>query len=106
MPFIRLKRTWSVQMRTMHQVHLHLSEGFVRDRLRLYVDEDLVLEARPSFYNMKGLELFEIDGREVELRWLWSFWTGNPESIVLVHKGHLLAQVGSDRALDDSLFTD
>lgn len=49
------------------------------------------------------IDLFEVDGRTFELRWVWNMWIGNPESIVIMHKGRVLAQYGSDRAAQDEI---
>lgn len=104
MPFIKISKNWQIQGKTPHNVHLHIKEGFFNDTLTLYVDQDKVLEARAGLAGAHGSALFEIDGRTHELRWMWNMLIGNPSSIVIMLKGRILAQYGSDAAADDKHF--
>lgn len=103
MPFIRIKKNWQVVVKTPHTFHLDIREGFFNDTLRLYVDDTLAVEAQAGINGFQGYALFDVDGRTHELRWKWNFWTGNPESIVVMHKGRILARYGSDRAAQDDI---
>lgn len=105
MPFIRIVRNWQIPMKTTHTVRLEVREGFFRDRLELYVDDRPVVVAHAHYMRLTDAIPFEIDGRTLELRWLWGSLSGNPVSIVIVYKDRILAQYGSDRAADDTLFT-
>lgn len=104
MPYLRFKRTWAIQMKTMHHVHLHVTEGFFNDRIRLYVDDYLAVDRQAGVTTgMTGYELFTIDGRELVLCWAWHWLTGNPLSIVILHKDRILARYGTDRAAQDDI---
>lgn len=103
MPFIRIKKNWQVVVKTPHTFHLDIREGFFNDTLRLYVDDALAVEAQAGISGFQDYALFDVDGRTHELRWKWNIWTGNPESIVVMHKGRILARYGSDRAAQDDI---
>jgi len=103
MPFYKIRRNWQIQARTTHTVHLHVREGFFNDKIYLYVDDQQVVEAQAGLVGASGYALFEIDGRTHEFRWIWNMLIGNPTSIVIMHKGHILAQYGSDRAAQDDI---
>ena len=103
MPFYRIRQNWQITVKDPHTFHLDVKEGFANDTLRLYVDDELLVEAKAGINGTKGYDLFEVDGRTFELRWVWNMWIGNPESIVIMHKGRVLAQYGSDRAAQDEI---
>ena len=103
MPFLRIRQNWQITVKTTHMFHLDVTEGFANDTMRLYVDDELVVTAKAGLSGTKGYELFEVDGRTFELRWVWSLLSGNPQSIVVMHKGRILAQYGSDRAAQDDI---
>lgn len=103
MPFLRIRKNWQFQVKTTHQIHLYIKEGFWNDTILLYVDDELVVSDNIDLLRLKDYALFDIDGRTHELRWIWSFWTGNPNSIVVMHKGRILAQYGNDRAAKDDI---
>lgn len=106
MPFIRIKKNWQVTVKTPHTFHLYVKEGFFNDTIQLYIDEDLVVEAKAGVSGWKGYTLFDVDGRTMELRWVWSLLTGNPVSILVMHKDRIIAQYGSDAAAKDDVLTD
>lgn len=103
MPFLRIRRNWQITGKSMHTVSLDVREGFFNDTMNLYIDDALVRTAKAGISGFRGYELFELDGRTHELRWVWSMFTGNPKSIVIMHKGRILAQYGSDRAAEDDI---
>lgn len=103
MPFLRIRKNWHMTVKTPHTFHLDIREGFFNDTLRLYVDEYLAVEAQAGVAGFQDYALFDVDGRTHELRWVWSYWTGNPISIVVMHKGRILAQYGTDRAAQDDI---
>lgn len=104
MPFIRIKRNWQLAGKEMRTVSLDVREGFFNDTMRLYVDDVLVATEKAGMAGRAGYTLFEIDGRTHELRWVWSFLSGNPISIVIMRKGRILAQYGNDRAAEDAIY--
>jgi hypothetical protein len=85
---------------------LYIKEGFWNDTISLYVDDKLLVIDKINLLRLRDYALFEIDGRTHELRWIWSMWTGNPSSIVVMHKGRIIAQYGDDRAAKDNWFED
>jgi hypothetical protein len=101
--YISVSESWLVTIKTEHEFRTHAVEGFFEDNLRLYVDDNLVAHAKINLFAMKGYEVFDVDGRTLELRWLWSWLAGSPVSIVIMHKGRILAQFGSNKAADDAL---
>ncbi|MGB7338474.1 MAG: hypothetical protein WBC91_06240 [Phototrophicaceae bacterium] len=106
MPYLRIRQNWQLIVKEPHTVHLDVREGFINDTIELYVDEDLVATAKAGLVGASGYQLFDIDGRTHELRWVWSLMSGNPVSIVIMHKDRILAQYGSDRAAQDDLIQD
>lgn len=103
MPFRRIRQNWQVTVKDTHTFHLDVKEGFANDTLKFYVDDELKITAKAGMSGTQGYELFEVDGRTFELRWVWNLWIGNPVSIVVMHKGRILAQYGSDRAAQDDI---
>lgn len=103
MPFLRIRQNWQITVKTTHMLHLDVKEGFFNDTMRLYIDDALIVTAKAGMSGRQGYELFEMDGRTHELRWVWSLMSGNPSSIVIMHKGRILAQYGSDRAAEDDI---
>ena len=103
MPFWRIRKNWHLTVKTPHTLHLYIREGFFNDTVELYVDDALATTVHAGISAMQGVQLFDIDGRTHELRWVWSWLTGNPISIVIMHKGRILAQYGSDRAAQDDI---
>jgi hypothetical protein len=101
MPYFRITHNWQITVKKPHWFRLELREGFFRDDIRLYVDDELAatgeIRAFPLI-RLKGATLFDVDGRTFELKWEWNFWTGNPKSLVIMHKGRILAQYGNDSA--------
>ncbi|MGJ3238419.1 MAG: hypothetical protein ACFE0Q_06915 [Anaerolineae bacterium] len=106
MPFWRIRENWQITFKTTHHLHLLVREGFFRDTILLYLDDQQVVNAHAGINGWHGYTLFEIDGRTVALRWAWSLLSGNPKSIVITHKGRILAQYGSDQAADDVILED
>ena len=106
MPYLRIRKNWQFQVKTTHQIHLYIKEGFWNDTISLYVDDKLLVIDKINLLRLRDYALFEIDGRTHELRWIWSKWTGNPSSIVVMHKGRIIAQYGDDRAAKDNWFED
>lgn len=98
MPYFRIKENWHINMKTPHTLFLDVREGFFWDTLRLYVNDSLLAEATITVFRKQGYRLFDIDGRTLELRWLWDHLGGNPLSIILMHKDRILIQYGSDAA--------
>ncbi|GAB5490413.1 MAG: hypothetical protein Phog2KO_06280 [Phototrophicaceae bacterium] len=103
MPYLRIRQNWQITVKESHTFHLDVKEGFANDTLKLFVDDELVVKAKAGISGWKGYALFDVDGRTHELRWSWNMWSGNPESIVVMHKGRILAQYGSDRASEDDI---
>lgn len=103
MPFLNIRQNWQITVKSTHMFHLHVKEGFFNDTMRLYVDDELVVTAKAGMSGWRGYELFEVDGRTFELRWVWSFMSGNPQSILIMHKGRILAKYGSERAAEDDI---
>lgn len=103
MPYVRIRENWQLTVKTPHIIHLDVREGFFNDSIELYVDDERVVTATAGVSSWQGYSLFDIDGRTHELRWVWSWLSGNPKSIVIMHKGRILAQYGSDRASQDDV---
>jgi len=103
MPYGRLQQHWVVPVKTEHQFYLDVREGFFKDTLSLSVDEKLKAQGTASIGKLKDYALFDVDGRTFALRWVWGMWSGNPLSIVIMHKGRILAQYGNDRAAQDDV---
>lgn len=106
MPYLRIRKSWQITVKDSHNFHLAVKEGIVNDSLKLFVDYELVVKAKAGMSGRKGYALFDVDGRTHELRWFWNMWSGNPESILVMHKGRILAQYGSDRASEDDIIED
>lgn len=104
MSFVQLNRHWKITVKTKHDFELDVQENILVDVLKLYVDDVLVAKGTASYFNLKNYCLFNVDGRILELRWVWNWRTGNPLSILIMHKGRILAQYGSDRAAKDDFF--
>jgi hypothetical protein len=100
--YFSLTETWTISVKTPHEFRIHAVEGFFEDNLRLYVDDELVAHAKVNLFSIKGYQIFDVDGRTLELRWLWGMLAGNPVSIVIMHKGRILAQYGNDKAANDA----
>ncbi|MEM9951461.1 MAG: hypothetical protein AAF846_07670 [Chloroflexota bacterium] len=103
MPFLRIRENWQLIVKEPHTIHLYIKEGFLHDTIKLFVDDELVVAAKAGVTGWQGYALFDIDGRTHELRWVWNMLTGNPSSIVIMHKDRILAQYGSDRASQDDI---
>lgn len=103
MPFLRIRRNWQITVKTTHTISLDIREGFFNDTMSLYVDDALLATIKAGLLGWRGYHLFDVDGRILELRWVWSLMSGNPQSIVIMHKGRILAQYGSDRAAEDDI---
>ena len=101
--YFSLTETWIIDIKTRHEFRIHAVEGFFEDNLRLYVDEEIVAHAKVNAFRTKGYALFDVDGRTLELRWVWSMLAGDPVSIVVMHKGRVLAQYGTAKAAIDSV---
>lgn len=99
--YFRIQRNWELRVKMIHQIHLDVREGFWRDKILLYVDDELLVHDTVSIRHIKDYALFDIDGRTHELRWIWSFFAGFPLSIVLMYKGQILAKYGDERAAKD-----
>jgi hypothetical protein len=93
-----LSEKWIINVKTEHEFHIHSIEGFFQDNLWLYVDDELLVHAKVDIFRIKGYQLFDVDGRTFELRWLWSWLGGSPVSIVIMYKGRILAQYGNEKA--------
>jgi len=106
MPFIRIRRNWQITAKTIHTISIDIREGFFNDTMRLYPDDELLASVKAGLSGVQGYRLFDVDGRTFELRWVWNMLIGNPESVVIMHKGRILAQYGSDRAAKDDVLTD
>jgi hypothetical protein len=104
MPYIRIKERWTMPVKNEHQFRLDVREGFWRDRLDLYVDDELVATGIINMFELKGMTSFIVDEQVFELRWIWSMWTGNPLSIVVMRHGKMLAMYGCEEAADDRKF--
>jgi hypothetical protein len=98
MPYVRLQQQWHITVKDPHTLLLDVREGIFRDKLQLFVDSILATEAIASVWRPKGYRLIDVDGRTLELRWIWDRLGGNPISIILMHKERILAQYGSDAA--------
>lgn len=98
MPYGRMKREWQITIKEPHDFFLDIREGFFNDTLQLYVDEWLVVEGRAGAVGLKDHVQFEVDGRILEMRWVWGWLTGHPRSIVIQYRGRVLAQIGDDYA--------
>lgn len=98
MPYGRIKRELSITVKEPHTFLIDIQEGFFNDTLRLYVDGQLVVEGIAGMSILKDYVGFEVDGRILELRWVWSWWTGHPRSIVIQYRDRVLAQIGDDYA--------
>ncbi len=103
MPFGKIDQNWQLSVKTSHEFRLYVKENTFIDRVKLYVDDVLVAKGIASLWNLKDYSLFDVDGRTLELRWVWKR-TGDPISILIMHKGRILAQYGSDRAAKDDYF--
>jgi hypothetical protein len=100
--YFSLTESWIIHVKTRHEFRIHAIEGIFEDNLRLYVDEELVAHVKVNVLRIKGYQLFDVDGRTLEFRWLWSWLAGDPVSIVIMHKGRILAQYGNDKAANDA----
>ena len=100
--YYRIKRQWRQVVKTEHQFDLDIREGFFRDTILLYMDNQLVAQGQAYYGKLRDYALFDVDGRTFELRWVWHWW-GHPISVVLMHKGRTLYQYGSDRAAQDDV---
>jgi hypothetical protein len=96
--YFRMTHNWEIAVKTPHMFRLELREGLFRDTLRLFVDDELMTTGTASTLNPNGVRLFDVDGRTFELKWEWHRWLGDPKSIVLMHKGRILARYGGDSA--------
>lgn len=103
MPYGRIQQKWTITIKHPHDFFLDVREGFFNDTLELYVDDWLVAEGRAGAVSLKDRVTFEVDGRILELRWVWGWFTGHPRSIVILYRGRILAQVGDDYAAQDSV---
>jgi hypothetical protein len=101
--YFSLTESWIIHIKGRHEFRIHAIEGIFEDNLRLFVDEELVAHVKVNMFRLKGYQLFEVDGRTLEFRWLWSWLAGDPVSIVVMHKGRILAQFGDNKAADDVL---
>ena len=106
MPYIRINEEWSMPVKSEHHFRLDVREGLFNDTLRLYVDDELIATGKINIFDLKGKTPFMVDGRMFELRWVWSWWTGNPLSIVVMRNGRMLAMYGCEVAANDSEFRD
>lgn len=98
----RVERAWRQVVKDEHEFYLHIREGVLQDMLFLFMDKELVVQGKAHYLNMKDYALFDVDGRTFELRWVWHWW-GHPISVVLMHKGSILYQYGTNRAAQDDV---
>lgn len=101
MPYFRINEEWEMPVKTVHYFRLHVSEGFFRDTLNLYVDDEIVATGTITMFDLKGMTSFLVDGRLFELRWIWNMWTGNPLSIVIMRHDKMMAMYGCEEAAKD-----
>ena len=87
-----------------HHFRLDVREGFFRDTLTLYVDGEVVATGAITMFQLKGITNFLVDGRLLEMRWIWNTWTGNPLSIVIMRRNTMLAMYGCEEAANDKNF--
>lgn len=99
--YFSLTETWLITVKTEHEFRVHAVEGLFQDSLKLYLDDELVAHAKVHIFSLKGYQLVEVDGRTLEFRWVWGLPSGHPISIVIMHKGRILAQYGNDKAAKD-----
>ena len=104
MPYIRINEEWTMPIKTDHHFRLDVREGFINDKLKLLVDDEVVATGTINMWNLKGVTSFMVEGRMFELRWIWSWWTGNPLSIVVMRNGRMLAMYGCEEAAKDDAF--
>lgn len=96
----KIKETFGITLSEDHRIDLDINYGWFWNQIKVYIDGQEVVKKLINGYSTQGFVSITIEGEPYELRWIWGFWTGKPQSIVFAERdGIILWQYGTDRAI-------
>jgi len=87
--------TWNITVDKPHQITVHRIGGVFSDTLKLTTDGQQILSIPAGgMMHPCGKHRFNIDNKQIELRWIWSV-SGDPAALVILDGSTLLGSFGS-----------
>ncbi len=100
-----LRRWWTnhydlePQIKLKNQFQIAQHEGMFTDENELIVNGQPVLEFEAGVNYLNGVLQFSLYDKPYELRFNYSYWSGNPRSLIILQNQRILAQYGDDSAI-------
>ncbi len=93
---------WKFTIKSPHKILVRRKAGLFIDRIEAVLDGDnLIMSRQAASWKQRGRHKFIVDDCPMEICWKWNLF-GNPESIMVLANGEVIAQYGSSKAARSS----